>query len=45
MRRLQSGGIITSPKLDRCFRSSLDALQTIQELKKKGVSLWLLDAS
>jgi DNA invertase Pin-like site-specific DNA recombinase len=43
MRRLQSGDIIISPRLDRCFRSCLDALQTIQELKKKGVSLWLLD--
>jgi DNA invertase Pin-like site-specific DNA recombinase len=44
MRRLQSGDIIIiSPKLDRCFRSCLDALQTIQEPKKKGVSLWLLD--
>jgi DNA invertase Pin-like site-specific DNA recombinase len=43
MRRLQPGDIVVSPKLDRCFRSSLDALQTIQELKKKGVSLWLLD--
>jgi DNA invertase Pin-like site-specific DNA recombinase len=43
LRRLQPGDVIVSPKLDRCFRSSLDALQTIQELKKKGVSLWLLD--
>jgi putative DNA-invertase from lambdoid prophage Rac len=41
--QLQAGDIIVSPKLDRCFRSSIDALVTIQELKKRGVSLWLLD--
>ena len=43
MRLLRPGDIGISPKLDRCFRSSLDALQTIQELKKRGVGLWLLD--
>jgi putative DNA-invertase from lambdoid prophage Rac len=43
MRLLRSGDIVISPKLDRCFRSSLDVLQTIQELKKRGVGLWLLD--
>jgi len=43
LRRLQPGDIIVSPKLDRCFRSSLDALVTIQELKRRNVSLWLLD--
>jgi DNA invertase Pin-like site-specific DNA recombinase len=31
------------PQARRCFRSCLDALQTIQELKKRGVSLWLPD--
>ena len=40
---LQPGDVVISPKLDRCFRSSLDALQTIEELKRRRVSLWLLD--
>jgi putative DNA-invertase from lambdoid prophage Rac len=43
MRLLTPGDIVISPKLDRCFRSSLDALQTIQEFKRRGVGLWLLD--
>ncbi len=32
-----------SPKLDRLFRSALDALQAVEELKARGVSLVLLD--
>ena len=43
MRQLQAGDIVISPKLDRVFRSSLDALNTIEELKRRRVSLWLLD--
>jgi DNA invertase Pin-like site-specific DNA recombinase len=43
LRQLQAGDIIISPKLDRVFRSSLDALHTIEELKRRKVSLWLLD--
>jgi DNA invertase Pin-like site-specific DNA recombinase len=34
---------VVGPKLDRMFRSALDALQTIKLLKERGVSLWLLD--
>jgi putative DNA-invertase from lambdoid prophage Rac len=32
-----------SPKLDRRFRSALDALQVVEDLKKRGVALHLLD--
>ncbi len=31
------------PKLDRLFRSALDALQAVEDLKGRGVSLVLLD--
>jgi putative DNA-invertase from lambdoid prophage Rac len=43
LRQLQAGDIVISPKLDRVFRSSLDALHTIEELKRRRVGLWLLD--
>jgi putative DNA-invertase from lambdoid prophage Rac len=43
LRQLQAGDIVVSPKLDRVFRSSLDALNTIEELKRRRVGLWLLD--
>lgn len=43
LKQLQAGDVVVSPKLDRVFRSSLDALQTIQQLKERRVSLWLLD--
>ena len=41
--RLKSGDIIIAAKLDRLFRSALDALQVVEELKGKGVKLHLLD--
>ena len=41
--KLVKGDIIISPKLDRVFRSALDALQTVEFLKTKGVNLHLLD--
>jgi putative DNA-invertase from lambdoid prophage Rac len=40
---LRAGDIVIAAKMYRCFRSALDALQTVQLLKKCGVSLWLLD--
>jgi putative DNA-invertase from lambdoid prophage Rac len=40
---LKKGDTIVAAKLDRMFRSALDALQTVDELKDKGVSLVLLD--
>ncbi len=41
--RLQSGDIIVAAKLDRMFRSALDALQVVESLKGRGAKLHLLD--
>jgi putative DNA-invertase from lambdoid prophage Rac len=41
--QLKKGDIVIAPKLDRLFRSALDALQTVQSLRERGVSLHLLD--
>jgi putative DNA-invertase from lambdoid prophage Rac len=41
--KLASGDTIISPKLDRLFRSALDALQVVADLRKRGVALHLLD--
>jgi DNA invertase Pin-like site-specific DNA recombinase len=41
--RLQRGDTVVAPKLDRLFRSALDALQTVEALRERGVSLVLLD--
>lgn len=40
---LQSGDVVVSPKLDRVFRSALDALQQTEAFGSRGVSLHLLD--
>jgi DNA invertase Pin-like site-specific DNA recombinase len=40
---LQPGDMVIAAKLDRLFRSALDALQSVEELKARGVSLILLD--
>jgi len=41
--RLRPGDVIVASRLDRLFRSALDALQTVAELKEREVSLVLLD--
>ena len=41
--RLKAGDIIVAAKLDRLFRSALDALQVVEELRARGVKLHLLD--
>ena len=41
--KLQRGDMVIAPKLDRLFRSALDALQMVDDLRKRGVSLCLLD--
>ena len=41
--RLASGDAIIAPKLDRLFRSALDALTVVEDLRKRGVALHLLD--
>jgi DNA invertase Pin-like site-specific DNA recombinase len=41
--RLHQGDVIIAPKLDRLFRSALDALTVVEGLKARGVALHLLD--
>lgn len=41
--KIQRGDMLIAAKLDRLFRSALDALQTVANLKEHGVSLVLLD--
>lgn len=43
MAGLVKGDTIVAAKLDRLFRSALDALQMVEDLKRRGVSLVLLD--
>src|SRR3712207_5597538 len=40
---VQPGDVIITPKLDRCFRSALDALDVLQQLKDRGVALHMID--
>jgi putative DNA-invertase from lambdoid prophage Rac len=41
--KLNAGDIVIAAKLDRCFRSALDALTVVEQLKQRGVKLHLLD--
>lgn len=41
--KLTKGDIVIAPKLDRLFRSALDALKVVEDLKARGVKLHLLD--
>jgi DNA invertase Pin-like site-specific DNA recombinase len=41
--QLRKGDTLVAAKLDRLFRSALDALQAVEDLKGRGVSLVLLD--
>lgn len=40
---LKPGDMVITPKLDRMFRSALDALDVLAQLKAKGVSLHMVD--
>ena len=40
---LRPGDTVITPKLDRMFRSALDALAVLGELKGRGVSLHMID--
>ncbi|EIM27207.1 recombinase family protein [Microvirga lotononidis] len=40
---VKPGDTIITPKLDRMFRSSLDALEVLGKLKARGVSLHMID--
>jgi putative DNA-invertase from lambdoid prophage Rac len=42
-RALRKGDTVIAAKLDRVFRSALDALQMVEDLRGRGVSLILLD--
>jgi putative DNA-invertase from lambdoid prophage Rac len=41
--RLESGDIVIAAKLDRLFRSALDALKVVASFRERGVNLHLLD--
>src|SRR4029077_7504621 len=41
--KLRKGDVVIAPKLDRLFRSALDALQVVADLRRRGVALHLLD--
>jgi len=41
--KLKAGDIVIAAKLDRLFRSALDALKVVENLKARGVKLHLLD--
>ncbi|HKD36265.1 MAG TPA: recombinase family protein [Pirellulales bacterium] len=40
---LQPGDTVLAAKLDRMFRSALDALNVIRDFQRQRISLWLLD--
>jgi len=40
---LKSGDIVITPKLDRMFRSALDALHVLGQIHDRGVSLHMID--
>ena len=43
LRAVQPSAVVIAAKMDRMFRSALDALQTIADLKRRKIGLWLLD--
>lgn len=40
---VKPGDVVVSARMDRCFRSAADALHTIENFKRRKISLWLLD--
>src|SRR3977135_1430272 len=40
---LKQGDVLITPKLDRMFRSALDALDVLGQIQKRGVSLHMID--
>jgi DNA invertase Pin-like site-specific DNA recombinase len=40
---VRPGDVVISARMDRCFRSALDALRTIEDFKRRRIALWLLD--
>ena len=42
--RLPKGDVVMAPKLDRLFRSALDAVKAVEDLTTRGVALHLLES-
>jgi DNA invertase Pin-like site-specific DNA recombinase len=40
---LQPGDVVITPKLDRMFRSALDALEVLGRMKQRGIALHMID--
>ncbi len=40
---LQPGDVVITPKLDRMFRSALDALDVLGQMKQRGIALHMID--
>src|SRR5207302_11104903 len=40
---LKAGDVVITPKLDRMFRSALNALDVLGQIQKRGVSLHMID--
>src|ERR1051325_4420893 len=40
---LEAGDVVITPKLDRMFRSALDALDVLGQIQKRGVVLHMVD--
>jgi DNA invertase Pin-like site-specific DNA recombinase len=40
---VRPGDVVIAARMDRCFRSALDALRTIEDFKRRKIALWLLD--
>jgi DNA invertase Pin-like site-specific DNA recombinase len=43
IRELRKGNTVITPKLDRMFRSALDALGVLAKLKTAGIALHMID--
>lgn len=43
LRLVRPGDHVIASKLDRAFRSALDALQVIEDFRRRGIHLWCLD--
>jgi putative DNA-invertase from lambdoid prophage Rac len=43
LRELRPGDTVITPKLDRMFRSALDALGVLQQMKDNGIALHMID--
>src|SRR5512132_2244443 len=41
--KIRPGDIVITSKLDRMFRSALDALRVLDDLRKRGISLHMID--